>query len=95
MPFAALYKERNPSEEKDKRSLQLFAEWTPPFEFTHHFARADGGGIAIFEADSAASVVEGIAPWLPFFDFEIVPVVGIEEAVPIFMKTNAWRDSVG
>ena len=54
------------SEEKDKRSLQLFAEWTPPFEFTHHLARADGGGIAIFEADSAATVVEGIAPWLPF-----------------------------
>jgi hypothetical protein len=62
--------------------------------FNHHFARSDGGGIAILEADSAAQVVEGISPWLAFFDFDVTPVVPDEEAVPLFMKTNAWRDSV-
>ena len=80
--------------ESGKRSLKLFTKWKPPFTFVHHFALATRGGIAIIEADSAAQVVEGIAPWLPFFAFEVTPTVGIEEAVPIFMQTNAWRDSI-
>jgi hypothetical protein len=25
----------------------------------------------------------------------VTPIVAIEEAVPLLMKTNAWRDSVG
>ena len=73
---------------------QLYCpEWTPPFEFTHH---SPGGRWwhRDLRGRLGAQVVEGISPWLPFFDFEIMPVVGIEEAVPIFMKTNAWRDSV-
>ena len=67
----------------------------PPFEFKAHWARADGsGGIAIIEADSPATLLEGIAPWVPFFDFDIAPVLPVEEAVPVFQKVNAWRDSV-
>ncbi len=95
MQFGVIYKERNPTEESQKRTLQLFTAWKPPFTFVHHFALATGGGIAIIEADSAASVVEGITPWLPFLEFEVTPAVAIEEAVPIFMQTNAWRDSIG
>ena len=95
MLFAAIYTLRSPSEESERRSLQLFTSWQPPFEFKAHYARGDGeGGIAIFEADSAAQVVEGISPWAPFFKFEVTPVVPIEDAVPVFMKNNAWRDSV-
>lgn len=29
-----------------------------------------------------------------FFEFKVVPVVDIVAAVPIFQKSNAWRDSV-
>jgi hypothetical protein len=96
MTFAAVYRTKaTTSEETEARSLELFSNWSPPFEFTHHWARADGdGGIAIFEADDAAVVLEGIAPWVPFFDFDVVPVVGVEEAMPLFAKVNAWRDSV-
>jgi hypothetical protein len=92
--FAVIYKERNPSEEGDRRVLQLFSQWEPPFTFVHHYAKASGGGIAIIEADTAASVIEGISPWLAFLEFEVSPAVPIEEAVPIFAKTNDWRDSV-
>ncbi len=95
MQFGVIYKERNPSHESATRSLELFTNWDPPFTFVHHFALATGGGLAVIEADSAASVVEGIAPWLQFFEFEVTPTVPIQEAVPIFMKTNAWVDSVG
>ena len=96
MLFAAAYRGKpNASEERDKRQLALLTSWQPPFEFKHHWARADqSAGIAIFEADSAAVVLEGIAPWNAYLDFEVSPIVAIEDAVPAIMKTNAWRDSV-
>ena len=50
--------------------------------------------MGLIETDSAAALVEAIAPFTPFFDFKVEPVVSIEEAVPVFMRTNAWRDSV-
>ncbi len=95
MLFSAVYAPRNDSEEDQKRSLQLFMNWTPPFEFKAHYTRADaGGGIAIFEADDPLVILEGISPFTPYFDFDIAPVTEIENAVPIFQKVNDWRDSV-
>jgi hypothetical protein len=95
MLFLAIYKPHTPSEELDKRTLQLFTNWQPPFEFKGHWARGDGqGGVAIFEADGAEQVLEGIAPWGAFLDFEVTPAVEIQNAVPIFAKVNEWRDSV-
>jgi Domain of unknown function (DUF3303) len=94
--FGVVYSGTTASEESQKRSLQLFQGWEPPFEFKHHWARANAdGGIAIVETDSAEALLEGIAPWTPFFTFDITPIVAIEDAVPLFVKTNAWRDSVG
>jgi hypothetical protein len=93
--FGVVYSERNPTEEAQKRSLQLFTSWDPPVEFRGHWAFASGGGMAVVEAGTAAALVEAIAPYTPFFDFKVEPIVPAEEAVPIFMKTNAWRDSVG
>ena len=97
MLFAAVYRGKaGATEESAKRQLQLFGAWRPPFEFKAHWARADqNGGIAIFEADDAAVVLEGIAPWTVYLDFDLSPIVPIEDAVPLFAKTNAWRDSVG
>ena len=46
--FAAIYTPHSVTEDAQKRSLQLFTNWTPPFEFKAHYARADAnGGIAI------------------------------------------------
>ena len=95
MLFAAIYRQKRPTEESTKRGLALFTNWQPPFEFKGHWALADGsGGIAIFEAADAAVVLEGIVPFVPFFEFEVTPIVDINDAVPVFMKVNAWRDSV-
>ena len=95
MLFAAVYTPRNESEDAQKRSLQLFMSWTPPFEFKAHYTRADGnGGIAIFEVDEPTVLLEGIAPFTTFFDFDIAPVTEIENAVPVFQRVNEWRDSV-
>ncbi len=96
MQFGFIYKVRDSvSEEDDKRTLELFTNWEPPFAFQSHWAFCDGsGGFGVVETDSPAAIMEGISPWIAYFDFEVTPVLPIEEAVPIFMKVNAWRDSV-
>lgn len=97
MLFAVTYTSINVSEESQKRSLNLFANWRPPsgYEFKAHYAFCDGsGGVAIAEATSTEALLEAHAPWAPFFNFTTVPVVEIEKAVPIFSKVNAWRDTI-
>ena len=83
------------SEESQKRGLQLFANWDPPFEVKAHYVRGDGnGGITIIETDSSEAVMESVSPWLPFFEFDVTPVVPAEQAVPVLQQAYAWRDSV-
>jgi hypothetical protein len=97
MLFALMYTPKQVSEESQKRSLNLFTNWKPPagYEFKSHYSLADGGGgLAIVEASTAAAILEAHSPWGPFFDFKTVPIVEINDAVPIFGKTNAWRDSI-
>jgi len=96
MLFAALYSPRdNITEETQKRSLQLFTSWSPPFEFKANYSRGDGkGGIAIIESDSVEAIIEGISPWVPFFDFEVTPIMDIQAAVPALQRAYGWRDSV-
>jgi Protein of unknown function (DUF3303) len=97
MLFGLIYTARDGvTEDMEKRSLGLFTQWSPPFEFKAHYARGDGqGGIAIVESDTAEAIVEGTAPWQPFFSFELTPVVDIQAAVPLFQRAYQWRDSVG
>jgi len=97
MLFLISYKERSRwNEDDDKRVLKLFTNWKPPggMEVKSHYARSDGGGFLIAEVNSAAAVMEANAPWIAFFDFQVVPIVEITEAVPMLQRTNAWRDSV-
>ena len=97
MLFAVVYIARDVTENSQKRSLNLFTNWKPPagYEFKSHYSYADGtGGTAIVEANSPEALLEGHAPWAPFFDFRTIPVVDIMKAVPIFQRVNAWRDSV-
>ena len=97
MLFAVIYTARDVSEASQKRSLHLFTNWQPPagYEFKAHYALCDGsGGVAIAEAASTAALLEAHSPWMPFFEFQTIPVLEVEQAVPIFMKAYAWRDSV-
>ena len=98
MLFAITYTPRGDvTEEKEKRSLQLFSNWTPPAGFdqkAHYVMAESGGGIIIVEASSAAALVEAAAPWGPFFEIRTLPIVDVSESVAIAQKVNAWRDSV-
>ena len=44
--------------------------------------------MAIIDAASAAALVEATAPFTPYCEFRIEPVVSIDEGVPIFVKTR-------
>jgi len=98
MLFAISYEPRGDvTEEVEKRSLQLFTNWTPPtgYEIKAHYSLSDGsGGLTIVEVDSAATLLEAASPWGPFLKFKTVPIVDIAETVPIAQKAYAWRDTV-
>jgi hypothetical protein len=85
------------SEESQRRSLKVFASWQPPegADFQGFYGFADGtGGVAIVEADGAATIARTAAPWTPWLRFEIKPILPIEEATAINTEALGFRDSV-
>jgi Domain of unknown function (DUF3303) len=85
------------SEESEKRSLDVFQQWQPPAgaDFKGFYGFADGtGGVAIIEADSAATLARTTAPWVPWLSFSVSPIVPIEEATAIAAEALAFRESV-
>jgi hypothetical protein len=85
------------SEDGERRSLAVFAKWQPPAgaEFKGFYGFADGtGGVAIIEADSAATLARTTAPWTPWLRFTATPIVPIDESTGIGMEAIAFRDSV-
>jgi hypothetical protein len=85
------------SEDGERRSLAVFSKWQPPAgaEFKGFYGCADGtGGVAIIEADSAATLARTTAPWTPWLSFTVTPIVPIEESTEIGMEAIAFRDSV-
>ena len=64
-------------------------------EFKGFYGNADGrGGVAIIEADSAATLARTTAPWTPWLRFTVTPIVPIEEATAIAGEAVAFRDTV-
>ena len=85
------------SEDAERRSLAVFAKWEPPAgaEFKGFYGFADGGGgVAIIEVDSAATLARTTAPWTPWLRFTATPIVPIEESAAIGTEGIAFRDSV-
>jgi hypothetical protein len=84
-------------EDSIRRSLGVFQKWQPPAgaEFKGFYGMADGtGGVAIVEADSAATLAKTIAPWTPWLRFKTAVILPIEEATAINSEAMGFRDSV-
>lgn len=82
------------SEEAIARSLGFFSQWKPPdgFEFKGFWGYADNsGGVAIVEADSAAAVARGTAPFTPWLRFSTTPILPVEEGAAIAGEAVAAR----
>lgn len=85
------------SEEGERRSLAVFGKWQPPAgaEFKGFYGFANGGGgVALIEADSAATLARTTAPWTPWLRFKAIPILPIEESTGIAGEAVAFRDSV-
>jgi Domain of unknown function (DUF3303) len=85
------------TEETERRSLAVFEKWQPPAgaEFKGFYGYADGsGGVAIVEADSAATLARTTASWTPWLRFSVTPILPIEESAAIGAEGIAFRDSV-
>lgn len=97
MLFGMVYTLRNPTEQTDRRGINLFTNWTPPqgVEFQAHYEFADGsGGMATLQVASAEALYEATAPFRDIVEFKLVPVVEISVAIPLVQKTQAWADSI-
>lgn len=97
MLFHVTWEFTDQSEEGERRSLAVFAKWEPPAgaEFQGFYGYADGtGGLAIIEAESAATLARTVFPWTPWLAFTVTPIVPIEEATAISNEAAAFRDSV-
>ena len=97
MLFHVTWAFKDTGEEGARRSLALLANWQPPAgaEFKGFYGFADGnGGVALIDADSAATVARTTAPWTPWLRFTVTPIVPIEESSAIGGEAIAFRDSV-
>ena len=85
------------SEEGGRRSLEVFAAWTPPAGaiFKEFHGYADGsGGVAIVEVDTIATLGRSMAPFTPWLEFTATPLIPIEESAAIASEAIAFRDHI-
>src|SRR5262249_26864858 len=80
-----------------KAGLRRFQAWQPPagFSYQGHWTTADGmGGTFIARTDSAPPAFAAAAAFADMAEFHIVPVLEINESVPISARVFDWIDSV-
>ncbi len=97
MLFQVSYKGKPGSKEADdKRIMQVFSKWAPPagMEIKCHYVRPDLGGFLVIEANSASPLIEGIAPFATYLEYEVTPIADVSEGVLALDRAYAWRDTV-
>jgi hypothetical protein len=80
-----------------RRMLDLYSKWTPPESTTFHqfVGRLDGGGtFAVIETDNPADLAATTSKFGPFVDYQVYPVVDVEDAVRAAQEGIAFRESV-
>jgi hypothetical protein len=85
------------SDEAQRQGLAMLGKWQPPAgaEFKGFYSFVDGtGGVAIVEADSAATLARTTGPWTTRLSFSVTPILPIEEASAISAEAIALRDSL-
>ena len=85
------------NEASTKRSLQLFTNWTAPsgLKFEQFVGRIDGGGgFAVVETDNPADLLDGTSKFSPLNEFQIFPVVDLEEWMQAANSGIEFRESV-
>jgi Protein of unknown function (DUF3303) len=80
-----------------ERALAVFSKWTPPADqnITEFVNRIDGdGGFMVVETDNAASLLDGVSKFAPWFEFQVFPVVDTATSVQIAAEAVEFRKSI-
>ena len=97
MLFHVTWQFTDTSEEAERRSLAVFAQWQPPegADFQGFYGFADNtGGVAIVEVDSAETLARTTSPWVPWLRFDVRPILPVEVSSQIAGEGIAFRDTV-
>ena len=80
-----------------RRGLQLFTKWQQPASTTFHqfVTRIDGtGGFAVVETDNPADLLDGSAKFGPLNEFQLYPVVDIDDWMQAAQEGVHFRESI-
>jgi hypothetical protein len=75
----------------------LYSKWSPPKGTTFHqfLGRLDGGGtFAVVETDNPAEIAETTSQFGPYVEYQLYPVLDIEDTVGAAQHGVAFRESV-
>ncbi len=85
------------NEQSIRRGLEVFSKWTPPQGVTFHqfLGRVDGtGGCSIVETDNAADLIDAVAKFAYISEYQVSPVVDIQDAIRALQAGVDFRDSI-
>ena len=85
------------NEEAARRSLEVFARWTPAegANFHQFLGRLDGtGGFAFVEADDPNDILDGPTKFGPFFEFHVYPVADIAVTTQAAQHAVEFRGAI-
>ncbi|GAB89395.1 DUF3303 domain-containing protein [Gordonia rhizosphera] len=80
-----------------RRALALFSKWQPPESETFHqfVGRLDGnGGFAVVETDNPTDVLEGAEKFGTTNEFQVYPVIDINNWVQVAQEGVDFRESI-
>jgi hypothetical protein len=67
-------------------AIKLLSNWAPSEAATIHLwvTRCDAnGGFAVLETDNSADLYRDLATWAPWLEFQLHPVLDIQESTPL------------
>lgn len=85
------------NEESLRRGLAVFSKWTQPASSTYHqfLGRVDGsGGFAVVETDNLADLADTTSKFGFIADYEIHPVLDMDQAAQALQQGVDFRESI-
>ncbi|MDJ0789419.1 MAG: DUF3303 family protein [Myxococcota bacterium] len=97
MEFMCIGTWRPLDEEGQRRFLDVVEAWTPPegLEMKARWVTPSGKDFVLVETDRLELLMEGVANWAPFIDYEIFPIVDAERALPGMRRATEARKAFG